>query len=82
MIFISLIFARPAGSVGNQMRRQNHFRSLLLQKFETKETMVHCILNNGALYSPADIQLDPEVRFKLFFLADSCCLDVTITESD
>ena len=32
--------------------------------------------------SPADIQLDPEMRFKLFFLADSCCLDVTIIESD
>ena len=33
-------------------------------------------------YSPADIWLDPEMRFKLFFLADSCCLDVTINESD
>ena len=32
--------------------------------------------------SPADIQLDPEMWFKLFFLVDSCCLDVTIKESD
>ena len=34
------------------------------------------------LYSPADIQLDPEMWFKLFVLADSYCLEVTIKESD
>ena len=33
-------------------------------------------------FSPADIKLDPKMWFKLFFLADSCCLDVTIKESD
>ena len=42
----------------------------------------HANRRPNVTYSPADIQLDPEMWFKHFFLADSCCLDVTTKESD
>ena len=33
-------------------------------------------------YSPVENQIDPELDFKVFFFADSCCSDLVLDESN
>ena len=62
--------------------KSGHNEGMVYSKFRYFPIRLRTFICWDAFFSPADIQLDPEMRFKLFFLADSCCLDVTLKESD
>ena len=47
-----------------------------------KPTYEHLVIKNIFHNSPVENQNDPELDFKVFFFADSCCSDLVLDESN